>query len=204
MGFLEEKCDFHILSKEILQSSELFDCGEEDLNDFFCNESIDYAYQLLGKTYCFTLKDNPSSIVCAFTVSNDSISTVRLPNSRGKKLKRDIPHAKSNLRRYPAVLIGRLGVNKSFHGYRHDEVRTVGDELMMFILTWFIDPHNKTGCRFAVVDSYNSPLALRYYERNRFVPLFSTEEQEKAFTGLDPSNELKTRLLYFDLVTFST
>lgn len=204
MGFLEEKCQFRFLSEEVLQSSEPFDCGEEDLNDFFINESIDYAKQLIGKSYCFTLKENCNVIVCAFTVSNDSISTLRLPNSRGKRLKKEIPYEKRSLRRYPAVLIGRLGVNRLFHGYKYNGAETVGDELMKFILTWFSDPLNKTGCRFAVVDSYNTELALRYYVRNKFEYLFSTETQERSSTNLSDSEELRTRLLYFDLVAFSS
>ncbi len=50
---------------------------------------------------------------------------------------------------------------------------------MDFIKSWFIDKTNKAGCRFLVVDAYNDVLPLKYYERNGFAKLFSTEEQEK-------------------------
>ena len=82
-----------------------------DLNDFFKNDVIHYTNQLLGKSYCFTLDENPSIIVCAFTVSNDSIKTTTLPNSRKKKVTKEIPREKQ-MKSYPAVLIGRLGVKK--------------------------------------------------------------------------------------------
>ena len=71
---------------------------------------------------------------------------------------------------------------------------------MDFIKSWFVNPGNKTGCRFIVVDSYNTPKPLLYYTNNGFEPLFSTEEQEKEAMNLPLDKPLKTRLLYFDLI----
>jgi len=39
---------------------------------------------MLGKTYCFVLDENPSDIICAFTLSNDSVRVDNLPNARKK------------------------------------------------------------------------------------------------------------------------
>lgn len=196
MGFLSDKCTFTVLTQEFIDNSVDFDCGHPDLNDFFRNDCIAYSNQLLGKTYCFYLDNDPTQIICAFTVSNDSIKTNILPNSRKKKVIKMIPRAK-HFNSYPAVLIGRLGVNKSF------KRMGVGRELMNFVKSWFIDPYNKTGCRFLVVDSYNEDEPLGYYNRNGFDFIFSTEEQEKE--SLSPTNEdaLKTRLMYFDLIVLS-
>ena len=55
------------------------------------------------------LDEDLSVIVCAFTLSNDSIRVDMLPNSREKKVQKNIPHSKQ-MRRYPGVLIGRLGI----------------------------------------------------------------------------------------------
>ncbi|MFT4153952.1 hypothetical protein [Parafilimonas sp.] len=74
---------------------------------------------------------------------------------------------------------------------------------MNFIKAWFIDPDNKTACRFLVVDAYNEPKPLSYYKRNGFIELFSAEEQEKESTNLPAEYELKTRLLYFDLIVLA-
>jgi len=71
---------------------------------------------ILGKTLCFTLDDDPSIIVCAFTISNDSIKARDLPNSIKRKVTKLIPREKT-LRNYPAILIGRLGVNIKYRGY---------------------------------------------------------------------------------------
>lgn len=70
-------------------------------------------YYLMGKSYCFRKNDDPTKIVCAFTVSNDSIRIYDLPRSR-KDYMKSLTHHEKPLRRYPGILIGRLGVNKDF------------------------------------------------------------------------------------------
>ncbi len=197
MNFLSNNCTFSVLNEVVLKSSSFFDCGHPDLNDFFSNDCIAYSKELLGKSYCFRLDSDQSVIACAFTVSNDSIKVNSLPNSRKKKLVKSIPRPKQ-FRSYPAVLIGRLGVNQNYKGVG------IGRELMDFIKSWFIDPNNKTGCRFIVVDAYNEPIPIKYYMQNDFEFLFSTEEQEKEYMGLLLDDQLKTRLMYFDLIVLAS
>ena len=201
MAFLEDKCTLKAYNENVLNHCQPFDCGNDDLNDFFANDVLNYNSELLGKSYCFTLDEDETQVVAAFTVSNDSIKTFILPNSRKKKVNADIPRPKQ-MRSYPAVMIGRLGVNTNFRNIKGEE-KSIGDQLMDFIKSWFIDTSNKTGCRFIVVDAYNSEKPIRYYKRNGFVELFGSEEQEKEESGIAPDKELKTRLLYFDLIVLS-
>jgi hypothetical protein len=201
LGFLLEKCTLQTYNQNVLDNCQAFDCDNKDLNDFFENDAINYSAELLGKSYCFTLDENPKIIVCAFTIANDSIKTLTLPNARKKKVIKDIPRPKQ-MRSYPAVLIGRLGVHKNFRNIE-GEMQRIGDQLMDFIKSWFVDGSNKTGCRFIVVDAYNDFKPLRYYFSNGFVELFSTEEQEKLFTGIDVDQKLETRLLFFDLIVLA-
>ena len=198
MGFLLEKCTLRVYNQQIIESCHPFDCANQDLNDFFAYDALNYSSELLGKSYCFTLDESPEILVCAFTISNDSIKTINLPNARKKKVTKDIPRHK-HMRSYPAVLIGRLGVHKDFRKIQ-DEDQRIGDQLMDFIKSWFVDGGNKTGCRFIVVDAYNTFQPTRYYESNGFTFLFSTEDQEKEYTGLPLDQNLQTRLLYFDLI----
>lgn len=191
--FLDNNCTFYSLDRGTLETCDKFSCGHEDLDDFFNNKSYLYNDELLGKSYCFRLNDDPKKIVCAFTVSNAHIKNSALPNNRGKKIKKDIPHEKHS-DSFPAVLIGRLGVSQEFQG------QDIGDELMDFIKAWFIDPHNKTGCRFIVVDAYNEKIPLNYYEDNDFKYIFSSEEQEAESINKPTEDSLKTRLMYFDLI----
>lgn len=201
MSFLLDKCTLKVYSEDILQNCKPFDCGNDDLNEFFAKDVINYTSELLGKSYCFTLDDDESQVVAAFTISNDSIKTFTLPNSRKKKINAEIPRTK-HMKSYPAVLIGRLGVNVNYRKIGEDE-KSIGHQLMDFIKSWFIDKGNKTGCRFIVVDSYNSETPLNYYRRNGFIELFSTEEQEKQYTNWPIDKSLTTRLLYFDLIVLS-
>lgn len=184
---------FSLLEPELLQQCKPFNCGNNDLDDFFLNQSVLYSTQLLGKTYCFRLDNDQSTIACIFTVANDCIKVNFLPNSRRKKVIQDIPHVKQR-RSYPAVLIGRLGVNKELQGNH------LGEELIDFIKDWFASYENKTGCRFIVVDAYNEPHILRFYEKNGFHPLFSTEQQECEYLTLPEGTHLHTRLMIFDLI----
>ncbi|MEY4804862.1 MAG: hypothetical protein RL331_1383 [Bacteroidota bacterium] len=196
MQHLLDTFRFVPLTNDLLYTSQDFDCGHVDLNDFFKTNSSAFSKQLLGKSYCFTSEESPPQIVCAFTISNDSIKVSELPNSRKKILNRHIPHLK-HMRNYPAVLIGRLGVHKQFQG------QNIGGQLLDFIKAWFIDDNNKTGCRFIIVDAYNENAVLSYYLKNQFQFLFSTADQEKSFFDIHLDNELATRLMFFDLLVLT-
>lgn len=188
---LFETCSFCEFTEEIVTHCQPFSCSNADLDDFFCNDSILYSKKLLGKSYTFRLRSNENKLVAIFTLSNDSIRIDDLPNARKQKMKHLVEH--KPLRRYPAVLIGRLGINAEFanQGY--------GSAVMDFIKSWFIK-NNKTGCRFIMVDAYNLPATLKYYEKNGFRYLFSTESQEALYTYQDATIKMRTRIMFFDLM----
>ena len=194
-----EQCDFMELTEEVLQQCKGFTCKDEDITEFFAH---DYAYQLLGKSYCF-VKPETSEIICAFTVANSSVKVDSLPSNLRNKLNRKIPNAKRRPQ-YPAVLVGQLAVSDLFSGHH------VGDELLDFIKSWFIDPLNKTGCRYVIVDAVNHQKVFEYYQRNGFKFLFSSDEEEWTFLhnkGQEPTTSIepmKTRLMYFDLIYLRT
>ena len=186
MAFLADNCTFCELTSDVLADCRPFSCGNDDLDDFFANDATRYSHFLMGKTYCFRLNADASKLVCAFTLSNDSIRIYDLPRSRRDHMRR-LTHHEKPLRRYPGVLIGRLGVGSEFAG------RGIGSE-------------NKTGCRFIIVDAVNEPHVVAFYQKNGFVPLFSSEEQEFLYTGgkKGESVALDTRLMYFDLLGMRT
>ena len=170
-----------------------FSCGDKDLDEFFTNDCLDFAKQLLGKTYCYRLNDNPNKVVCAFTLANAGVRVSDMPNSRKKKIETNIPYVKT-LKDYPAVLVARLGVSKDFRSMH------IGSEVLSYLKLWFLDPYNKTGCRFVIVDAYNSPSTIAFYEQNGFTTVFSTEQQEKDYRHIISESPLSTRLMYYDLM----
>ncbi|WP_455998475.1 GNAT family N-acetyltransferase [Phocaeicola barnesiae] len=198
-----ERCEFCELNEEVLRECGGFSCKDGDITEFFTKEYADYAYQLLGKSYCF-VEQEKRCIVGAFTVANSSIRADLLPNSRRNKLNRNIPNEKRRPQ-YPAVLVGQLAVSEDYKGLH------VGDELLDAIKSWFIEPLNKTGCRYVVVDALNHSKVFDFYQRNGFKFLFATEEEEWTFlhgrrtakegTAMQP---MHTRLMYFDLILLRT
>lgn len=192
MSFISHHCSLHSLNE--MDDMAGFSCGDNDLDSFFINDCFNFSKQLLGKTYYYQMTECPKSIVGAFTIANSSIRVSKLPNARRKKIEANIPYEKS-LKDYPAVLIGRLGVSKGYHSLH------IGSDIIEYLKYWFIEPRNKTGCRFILVEAYNRAETLSFYEKNGFRPVFSTEAQEKEFQGVQECKDLKTRLLFFDLLT---
>lgn len=174
-------------------------CGEyycsknPDISEFFHKDYVKYSDELLGKSYCFVTKDEPARIACAFTLANSAINMQGGSSKRRNRFNRSIPNAKRS-RQYPAVLIGRLAVFDGFEGHH------LGYDLMNFIKAWFIDPLNKTGCRFLIVDAVNHPKVIDYYCQNEFTFLFEREEDENSATHSGSKKKCATRLMYFDLI----
>ncbi|MCL4456408.1 MAG: GNAT family N-acetyltransferase [Nitrospirae bacterium] len=157
-----------------------FDCGDSDLNEFFYKDALNYLRQFLAVTYVF---ENKLATVAFFSVLNDRISGEDSEKSIFRKIRSKIPH-KKHFRSFPAVKVGRFGVDQQFHSQR------IGTEVMDFIKAFFTI-RNKTGCRFITVDAYNYPRTINFYKKNGFDFLTSHDGKED------------TRSMYFDLMTFA-
>lgn len=181
-------------TREVADYCTPFSCGDEDLDDFFQHDVFLYDEELLGKTYCWINKTNQHEIVALATLSYDGIKTYTLDKPSKNALQRKIPQQKRH-RSYPAVLIGRLGVNKNFQR----QGLNVGTQLMNALKYWFIDENNKAACRYMLVDAYNTESTIHYYLKNGFKPLYKTEQSEKEAFGISPEESLKSRIFFFDL-----
>jgi len=192
---LEKDFLFRRYNKELAGKLPVFDCGDEDLNAFFQEDAFNYDAQLLGRSYCF-LSALEGDIAAVFTLSNSAIRVAELPNNAKRRLVKLIPWVKQG-RNYPAVLIGRLGVSRKYRNQK------IGSQIIDFIKAWFLSNHNKTGCRFVVVDAYNKEDVLHFYSNasNKFSFLFKEESQEKLYNSIPADENLKTRQMYFDLAT---
>lgn len=157
-----------------------FDCGNNDLNDFFFTDSRVACKELVSVTYAFIEDDKTYAF---FSISNDAVKRELLTGSAFKRVAKKVPRGKqySGL---PAVKIGRLGVCSELHK------KGLGTEILSFIKAWFTDGNNKTGCRFILVDAINDACTITFYQKNGFIFLSSKDEGDK------------TRLMFFDLVTF--
>lgn len=200
------------MTEDVVKECGDYTCEKDkDIEDFFKSEYKDYNAQLLGKSYCFVTKDGNPRIACAFSLANSSLRVDRLSSKRRNRLNRDIPNTKRRSQ-YPAVLIGQLAVMDGFHGM------DLGRKVLDFIKSWFIDPYNKTGCRYIIVDAVNTEKVLQFYENNGFKYIFASDEEEMDYMsglyndsfrnkflkslGLKNADPIyrKTRLMYFDLI----
>lgn len=181
-------------TKEVADYCDPFCCGDKDLDEFFKYDVFLYEKELLSKAFCWICRDNPREIVAIATLSFDSIKANILDNSSRNALQRKIPYKKHH-RSYPAVLIGRLGVNSKFQR----QGLNIGTQLMDVLKHSFVDENNKAACRYMLVDAYNVESTLHYYYKNGFKTLYKSVESEKLSFGIPKDVELQSRILFFDL-----
>jgi GNAT superfamily N-acetyltransferase len=186
---LKKDCDFLVLSEEQLITD--FDCGNADLNDFFNRDAVHFKNQMLARTGFFQHNET-GKVICAFSLSPNGLKALDLPNSRRKKVIHLIPREKI-LKSYPAFLVGRFGVASDFAG------QGIGSQLMEFIKSYCFDFYSDF-CRFLVVDAYNEPVVLNFYQKNKFTSVFSTEEQEQESSKLNTTEPLRTRYMFYDMI----
>ena len=136
-----------------------------------------------------------------FTLSNDKITEVEIKDGEPiysksfiKRIKDKFGRAKHR-RDYPAVKIGRFGVNKEFQG----KGLHWGSEALDFIKRWMITD-NKTGCCFITVDAYAA--AVEFYLKNGF--RFMGEKEKTGYEKwLKENPEYKIKEIPEDIPTFA-
>lgn len=160
-----------------------FDCGDNDLNEYLYQSAKFYQEQLLAVTYYL---QNDKDTIVFFSLLNDKITAMEQTDSFWRKIKKRFPHAKHR-KDYPAVKIGRLGVNRKYQ-YTGDNWGTL---TLDYIKQWMITG-NKTGCRFITVDAYQS--AVPFYLKNGF--LFMGPQERLRYE----SHKGDTVAMYFDLM----
>lgn len=201
-SFLKTYCKMRKMTLESMDSCQPYACSKDKQIDlFFREEFSDYEYQMLGKSYCFVTRED-QKVVAAFSLANSSVRVDNIPKSKRNKLNRKIPFSKQRSQ-YPAVLVAQLAVFDGFGGHN------IGKEVLDFIKSWFIDPLNKTGCRYVIVDAVNNPKVLQFYLDNGFDFIFSSDEEEMQYMSKSEQVEdaevfRETRLMVCDLMTIKS
>ncbi len=91
----KEKLQIRRLKEE--NSLKPFDCGDEDLNEFFLIDAILYQKHHLAVTY---FEENANQTIFFFSLANDRITTA--DTTKYNKIGRNIPNAKRRRGGYPA------------------------------------------------------------------------------------------------------
>jgi len=169
-----------------------FDCGRDDLNDFFANDLIPHEDQLFTRTYVLTPQEatvaEGYAPVAFISFCNDAIQKGDFKTAEAQQAIDSLPEPK-RYRALPAVKIARLGVQKELRG------RGVGSFLLNVAKCLFLC-NNRTGCRFLTVDAYNDDETLHFYQKSLFQFLTEKDknrDQRALFFDLKrtPDNELE-------------
>lgn len=134
-----------------------FDCGKNLLNDYLAK----IAKQDVEKdvAVCYILEGEEDSVVGYFTLSSGSIPKEEIPEKESKILPRysDIPLA----------LLGRLAVDKKFHGKHY------GEFLLLAAFTEILKVADVIGIAGVFVDPIDDS-AIKFYEKFGFIKLNSS------------------------------
>ena len=155
-----------------------FNCGHDDLNEFFHKDSIAHSKHLLAVTYAYIMD---GKTIAYYSVLNDNIRKEKAEKGEWKRAVKNIPHGKRGYDTQPAVKVGRFAVAEEY------QKSGIGSSLMDYIKGHFTDK-NKTGCRFITVDAYKT--SVGFYLKNGF----------EFFTTRDKDEE--SRVMWFDLMRF--
>jgi hypothetical protein len=159
-----------IVDRKICDS---FDCGDNDLNEYFLVDAIAHEAELLTQCYYVHVVGEPRLSVALLDLCNDAI--------RVKKVEtKDISIPGKPYSTYPAVKLTRFGVKTKYQN------QNIGTKTLNIVKEMFLTD-NRTGCRFITVDALNNARTIKFYQRNDFV-LFTDKDREHD-----------TRAMYFDL-----
>ena len=183
LRILETKTEF------CCEGIKCFDCGEDDLNEFFLEDAFAHKEHLLAETYYFqpieATEEGLFFPVALISFLNDSVEITKEERKGEKKefwrhVKKNIPYEKRYYPSFPAVKIGRLGVKEEYQG------KKFGTALLNMTKDFFLTK-NRTGCRFITVDAYNEENIKKFYDKNGF-QFLSDEDKGKD-----------TRIMFYDL-----
>jgi hypothetical protein len=159
-----------------LSASDKFDCGKDDLNEYFHQDIKWHKEELVTQTYKLYKESEPELVLALLDFCNDSIRTEKFENP-------PLINPKIHYHSFPAVKLTRFGVRTELHRSH------VGTNAMNLVKMFFLTD-NRTGCRFITVDSYLD--VVGFYKYNGF-NLFSDKDRNK-----------ERRAMWFDLLPLKT
>ena len=150
---------FTVLSfQDFLQSAlfskiDSFDCGDDDLNDFFKSDAESYHLRKLASTHVVC---SDTDIVGFFTLVTDCMHSQRIQVSDSIN---DYPYLK-----YPAVKIARLAINLPYQNQGN------GSWCMKRIFIALSRFSELAAFRFITVDAKNNADVIKFYAKFGFRP----------------------------------
>jgi GNAT superfamily N-acetyltransferase len=158
---------------------QLFSCGKIHIDSFLRESALDYHHARLGYAWVVVHINFPTP-VAYFTLNNDALKLTTFEVGE-LELKNHV-----DLNRFPAVNIGRLAVDQKLQ-------RTgVSDQVMALALDQIRgDTPTASAARLVIVDAYNEPRVIRYYERHGFLKSIWAENKALKHLGKGQRQTIK-------------
>jgi GNAT superfamily N-acetyltransferase len=134
-----------------------FDCGDDDLNDFLKTDAAKYQTDHLSHTRIVLLN---GALVGYITLLTDCII---LQTSEKKKALDEARAYHQHIYTFPAVKIGRIGIQKEF------QRSGIGKQLLIYTIgvVFRMNRELNIACRFITLDAY--PQSVPWYEKHNFI-----------------------------------
>ena len=150
MNMDTSKLQIEKLSDENITFTEIFDCGDPDLNEFLKDDALKHQKERIAVTYlCFY----ENGLVGYFSWLTDAIEI------KGED-KRVFKKIGMNYKTYPAIKLARLAVDKTY------AKSGVGSYLLKGMLEDVFSLSEQIGCRYVTVDAYQD--ACEFYKKHKF------------------------------------
>jgi GNAT superfamily N-acetyltransferase len=132
-----------------------FVCGQPSLDIWIRQYAGQHEKRDLARTYVL-VRVGEARIVGYYAISASQLAASILPTETAKKLPKDAA--------LPAILIGRLAIDSSYHG------QGLGGGLIMNALRRVLFLAERVGVMAVVVDAIDDQ-AVSFYLRHQFIPL---------------------------------
>jgi GNAT superfamily N-acetyltransferase len=145
--------DINFRKLEASDKTDEFDCGDAQLNEYVRRYAIKDQRRMFGVTYvAVCCQQGPCRVLGYFTLANTSIPRQGLPDA----MLVGIPKYQN----LPAFLLGRLAVDKQYHG------KDIGEVLLSRCFEHCLAISKYSGARYLVAEVKDS--AITWYERYNF------------------------------------
>jgi GNAT superfamily N-acetyltransferase len=141
-----------------------FDSGNDTLDTWLADHARTAQAKRVSRTFVWTDRDR---VVGYYTISAHLLRREDLPT----KL------ARGNPTQIPAVLLGRLALDRSLHGQGH------GGELLADALRRVVTATETVAARFVVVDAIDES-AFAFYRHHGFAPIPQTDRLVQKLTDV--------------------
>jgi GNAT superfamily N-acetyltransferase len=133
-----------------------FDCGNQNLTDWFRYQAGQFEKKDLARTYVLVSASQTALVGGYYSISTCQIRYEELPSAHSKGLPRRLM--------IPAVLLGKLAVDKSRQG------QGLGSALLMHTFQRVLHPANEIGIRVVMVDAIDGS-ASDFYLKQGFIAM---------------------------------